>query len=323
MLSVLCLSPAIDTTISLPKFPRPGDVIKGANETAHVGGKGLNVARWLALRGERVRLAGLLGADNAAPFEEELSQAGIEDALTRVPGAARINIMFTSPCGMFKMNRPAFPGLDASAFPAEHFAEKLLGRTASAPDAFLLSGSLPATFPANFYAQLIALLKQLGPIVLDTAGKALHHGAEACPALIKPNRAECAELLGFSLQTEADFLRAISRLLMRTPLVILSDGANGCWFAARETDGEAHAIYRVDSPLVPVVDTTGAGDTLLAEFCYRYFARHAGLTAETMAHAVAAGALATTRPGALPPDPEAVDRLAREITPVRMDAHAG
>ena len=29
------------------------------------------------------------------------------------------------------------------------------------------------------------------------------------------------------------------------------------------------------------------------------------------------------RPGALPPDPEAVDRLAREIAPVRMDAHAG
>ena len=68
MLSVLCLSPAIDTTISLPKFPRPGDVIKGANETAHVGGKGLNVARWLALRGERVRRL-LTPADPApAPF---------------------------------------------------------------------------------------------------------------------------------------------------------------------------------------------------------------------------------------------------------------
>ncbi|MGN0844770.1 MAG: 1-phosphofructokinase family hexose kinase [Kiritimatiellia bacterium] len=314
MFSVLCLSPAIDTTIALSKFPRPGDVIKGANEVFAIGGKGLNVARWLSLRGEQVRLSGILGQKDPEPFEEELERYNIEDRLIRVPGPTRINIMFCSPCGMFKMNRPAFPNLDASHLPPSIFSAAMTEDLPEKPSAAILSGSLPSAFPADFYASLARTLatRQI-PIVLDTAGEALRMGARAPVSLLKPNRSECADLLGFNPQTEADFRHAINLLLEFAPYIILSDGAYGCWFAARGDARTPRCVHRLDSPLVPVADTTGAGDTLLAEFCYRFFSRHEGFTLETMKHAIAAGAQATTRTGALPPNLQEVEALYKTL----------
>lgn len=52
--STVTLSPALDVTLSCRKFPEPGDVITGFSEIETPGGKGLNAARWLAMRGHPV-----------------------------------------------------------------------------------------------------------------------------------------------------------------------------------------------------------------------------------------------------------------------------
>ena len=109
----LCMSPALDATVTLPAWPADGVIFKDVAETENVGGKGINVARWLALRGAQVACGGLLGADNATPFEKEMAKYGIEDRFVRVPGVTRVNEMFVSPQGSFKVNRPAFPGVTA------------------------------------------------------------------------------------------------------------------------------------------------------------------------------------------------------------------
>jgi sugar/nucleoside kinase (ribokinase family) len=80
----VCLSPAIDATVRLDAWPSDGCIIKDAVDTFAPGGKGLNVARWLAVRSlaetngrqaegvrrdlaqHRIACGGLLGADNAA-----------------------------------------------------------------------------------------------------------------------------------------------------------------------------------------------------------------------------------------------------------------
>ena len=85
----LCMSPALDASVTLPAWPSDGVIFKDVAETENVGGKGINVARWLALRGAEVSCGGLLGADNAAPFEQELARCGIRDVFLRVPGATR------------------------------------------------------------------------------------------------------------------------------------------------------------------------------------------------------------------------------------------
>ena len=94
---------------------------------------------------------------------------------------------------------------------------------------------------------------------------------------------------------------------------IISDGAAGCWF-----DGEF-----VAAPKVEVLDTTAAGDTLLAEWCWQAFGRSdlpGNRTIEqteqsnnSLRWAVAAGSAACTMPGGTPPDIELVERLAKSM----------
>ncbi len=276
----MCLSPAIDATVRMGAWPVDGCVIKDAEEVLAPGGKGLNVARWLAKRGGKVACGGLLGEDNAAVFERELARYGIEDRFVRVPGATRTNEMFVTPQGTFKVNRPARGAFDG--------LERFL--TFDGADVVILSGSLPKDWPTDTYRTLATAAKRAGAkVVLDTSGAALAEGIKARPDIIKPNADECAALVGFVPKTPADFRRATTALKAHCGLPIISDGAAGCWF-----DGEC-----VTAPEVEVLDTTAAGDTLLAEWC---FSGDALL-------AVAAGSAACTMPGGEPPDLRFVEEL--------------
>ena len=296
----ICLSPAIDATVRMNAWPTDGCIVKEAVDTFAPGGKAVNVARWLAKRGATVACGGLLGEDNAAMFEKELAAYGIEDRFVRVPGSTRVNEMFVTPEGSFKVNRPAngkFEGF-------EKF-ERFEGF-----DVVILSGSLPKDWPVDTYRHLVAAAKKAGAkVVLDASGKAFVEGVKAHPDVIKPNAEECAPLVGFVPKTPEEFRRATAALKAFCDCPIISDGGTGCWF-----DGEFIA-----APKVKVLDTTAAGDTLLAEWCWQTYGRPSQSNNQTIKQsnnsswAVAAGSAACTMPGGEPPDVALVEKLAREV----------
>jgi len=289
----LCMSPALDVTVRLPVAPLGvGEVIKDADETERVGGKGVNVARWLAVRGAEVACGGLLGEENAKSFEREFARYGIADCLVRAEGSTRRNEMIVWPGGSVKLNRAPFPGRDFGRLRMED----VLGAAALC-DMAILSGSLPKGVDSSFYADCISWLKRRGVgTVLDASGEALRLGVEAWPDLVKPNAEECEPLVGFVPKTPAEFAQATDMLRKRCGGVIVSDGAKGAWF-----DGQL-----VSAPKIDALDTTGAGDTLLAEYCFRTYAEH---NADAARWAVAAGSAACLLPGGEPPSTESVERL--------------
>ena len=283
----ICLAPAIDATVRMNAWPTDGCVIKNALDTFAPGGKTVNVARWLAKRGAQVACGGLLGEDNAVMFEKELSQYGIEDRFVRIPGATRVNEMFVTPQGSFKVNRPA-----CGKFEGFERFEKFEGF-----DVVILSGSLPKDWPVDTYRVLVDVAKRAGAkVVLDASGKALAEGVRAHPDVIKPNAEECEALVGFVPKTPEDFARATAALKAFCDFPIISDGGAGCWF-----DG----VF-APAPEVDVLDTTAAGDTLLAEWCWRTYAAPAD---EAPRWAVAAGSAACTMPGGEPPALDLVEKL--------------
>jgi 1-phosphofructokinase len=313
----ICMSPAIDATVTLPRAPKgEGEIFKDVVEEENVGGKAVNVARWLAIRGAEVACGGLLGEDNDRPFAKELAKYAIEDRFVRVPGATRRNEMIVWPGGSMKLNRAAFPGL--SAVPS---LNSLLSLSSfSSPAVAILSGSLPPVVPKDFYASAVARLKSLGfTVVLDASGAALVEGVKAHPDVIKPNAEECEPLVGFVPKAPGEFAKATDILREKVAHVIISDGGAGAWF-----DGEFVAAPKID-----VVDTTAAGDTLLAEWCWRVFGEAdlsrvehvervdgegAGvLSRDAAGWAVAAGSAACTMPGGAPPPASLVDGLFKEI----------
>jgi len=192
-------------------------------------------------------------------------------------------------------------------------------RDPTLPRVAILSGSLPPAVPKDFYAAAIRALKSRGwTVALDASGEALRLGVEAGPDLIKPNADECEALVGFVPKTPDDFRRATEALRAHVAHVIISDGGAGAWF-----DGEFVAAPKVD-----VLDTTSAGDTLLAEYCWRAFADaqervppagsalqggSRSCATDAAKWAVAAGSAAVTMPGSMPPPVELVEKLKENI----------
>ena len=309
----LCMSPAIDATVKLPRAPKgDGEIFKDVAEVENVGGKTVNVARWLALRGADVACGGLLGEDNDRPFVRELEKYGIADCFLRVPEATRRNEMITWPGGSVKLNRAAFPALGSGTAGTAGttgttgtLLDNVLSRLSCSSQmsrdssVVILSGSLPPAVSKDFYAKVVSHFKALGlTTVVDASGEAMRLALEAGPDLIKPNAEECEPLVGFVPTTPEDFARATALLRRRAAHVVISDGGEGAWF-----DGEFVAAPKVD-----VVDTTAAGDTLLAEYCWRVF----GVGEQSVdagRWAVAAGSAACTMPGGTPPDLDLVDEL--------------
>ena len=290
------MSPAIDATVRLLSAPRgEGEIFKDVSEEENVGGKAVNVARWLAVRGAKVACGGLLGEDNDRPFAKELAKYGIEDRFVRVEGATRRNEMITWPGGSVKLNRSAFPGLGGlDGLDILGCLGSLDGLEGESQRVAILSGSLPPCCAKSFYADAVARLKSLGwTVVLDASGEPMRLALDAKPDLIKPNAEECEPLVGFVPKTADEFAKATSILREKAAHVVISDGGAGAWF-----DGEF-----VAAPKVEVVDTTAAGDTLLAEYCWRVWGTGNG---EWGTWAVAAGSAACTMPGGAPPPTDVV-----------------
>lgn len=295
----ICMSPALDANVALTRAPKgAGEVFKDAKIVENAGGKAVNVARWLAIRGCRVACLGLLGADNDGLFVRAFAEYGIADRMTRVPGTTRRNEMIVWPDGSFKVNQAAFPDVafDETAFLARLDAAERLG----AGSVVVISGSLPKCCRADFYAKAVAAVKAKGAfVVLDSSGEPMRLALEAHPDLVKPNAEECEALVGFVPESSDDFARATALLRKKAAHVIISDGEKGAWF-----DGEF-----VPAPSVRCVDSTAAGDTLLAEYCYQRFSADR----TDLRFAVAAGSAAVEMPGSNPPSPARVAALCAAV----------
>jgi len=249
-------NPSIDRTLRIPPLVR-GQVIRAVSATAEAGGKGINVARALALHGEATVAVAPLSAASAVAFTALLGAAAPLDAVP-VAGPARVNVSLVEDDGMVtKVNEPG-PELS----PAE--VDAILARVADlAKGASWVAGcgSLPPGAPPDLYARLAARLPAGVRVAIDADGVALREGARAGVELLKPNLAELEGLVGGKLPTLGAVIEA-GRALVAGGIagVLVSLGADGAAYV--NADGATHAEARIDD----LVNTVGAGDALLAGF---------------------------------------------------------
>ncbi len=306
MFVTLTLNPAIDQTILVEGELTLNGLHSVTQDTRTPGGKGVNVAKVLATHGQAVIVAGLIGEDSRHFFETTLQPAGMICRFLSLPHPTRINFMISDRHGHeMKFNRPGFPDLP---FKHEEFFPYIQSLTTPG-DVVIMSGSLPARFPTDTYASLITLFRQAGcSTVVDTSGPALKAALETSPDLIKPNRHELEALLGQSLETEGAMQKALTQLMKNREAIIVSDGARGAWFAGKGR------IWFAAAPTVKCIDTTGAGDTLLGQFCADYFPERK-ITPEIMARSVAAGAASVEQCGTPIIAPKRIIELAGQVRP--------
>lgn len=257
--STLTLNPAIDQTILCSPFAL-NTVNRGQSLHLEAGGKGVNVATFLAESGCPAIAAGFLGRDNAAIFEDWFASRGIEDRFVRIAGHTRLGIKIVDRDSQ-QTTDINLPGLR----PDQDAVDTLLAglpALAAESDTCVLTGSLPPGLPVDFYAGLIRLLRGQGcPVVLDSSGPALRAGLAAGPAVLKPNLAELEELVGSRFASgDLGGIVAAARALFcpGVELVVVSLGGAGALFV--QPDQALHAA----PPAVTVCSTVGAGDALVA-----------------------------------------------------------
>lgn len=303
--ATITLNPAIDLTVRADHF-QPNSVNRAQEMQSNAGGKGINVASFLADYGLGISATGFLGADNVEIFERLFAAKHIDDSCIRIPGATRIGIKIVDEANQ-QTTDINLPGLTPSPEALERLRETIAALTASC-DWFVLAGNLPPGVPVSLYADLITLLGRDGKqTVLDTSGEALRAGIQAQPTIIKPNLAELRELTGMELPDKGAVAAAARTLFAHgIRLVVVSMGEEGALFC--DQDQTLIAI----PPAVPVKSTVGAGDALVAGIV-------AGLSAglelpacARLATSFAVGAITTI--GANLPSPTIMETYAQGVT---------
>ena len=266
---------------------------------ARSGGAPANASVAVARLGLASGFCGVVGHDQfGSRLQADLVAEGVDTSRLRQSGDAATTLAFAwkdprgdghfwllrgadallaeadvSAAGIASLSALVVGSVALSAQPARSAIERAVGLAQQA--------HVPVVFDVNLRPTLWSNLADARPACEDVARRS---------RLVKLSLDDAKGLFG--PQTAPD--DAIQTVLSLGPgAVVLTDGERGCWFSS------GSAITFMPAFRVDAVEPTGAGDAFTAAIIARSLASGwAPLSAEDVRYAAAAGALATTRPGA-------------------------
>lgn len=270
----------VDLVVVAGRLPGPGETVVGETVRRFGGGKGANAAVAAARAGAGVRLVGAVGADDTgAAALEELRAEGVDtDAVAALAEVATgVALIVVDGCGE---NQIAVGAGANGALPATHVTDAL---AAALPGAgcVLVSTEIPdAAVAAAVHAARDAGL----PCVLNPAPVvAAVPDVLARGPILTPNAAECRDLASRLGCGGADTAACARGIAARSGApVVVTVGGDGALVV-----GPGGGVAEVPAPVVPVRDTTGAGDAFNGVLAAR-LAAGADLAAAVRAGVVAA-----------------------------------
>ena len=259
MILTVTLNEAIDKQYVVEEF-KVGEVNR-VKDCAYVpGGNGLKVSKPAAVAGAEVVATGFVGGHAGNYIEASLKDYHVKSAFYHLESECRscINIWDEVNKVQTEFLEPGFT-LTEEDFAG--FEEKFRNLVKEAK-VVAMSGSVPKGLDGTAYQRLIKIVKEAGiPVILDTSGKLLEMGIEACPTLIKPNIDEIRMLTGKHCDDIQDIIDAAKTIHANgVEIVAVSLGADGSLAVGEE------GIFRAIVPKIDAVNTVGCGDSMIAGF---------------------------------------------------------
>lgn len=261
MIYTVTLSPSIDYIVRMSNM-RSNTTNRTDSEEFYFGGKGINVSQVLAELDLDSTAFGFIAGFTGEAIEKGLSNNRIRtDFIHLNEGFTRINIKIKSG-GETEINGQ---GPDIPEAALQQLMQKL--DQIRDGDTLVLAGSIPKTCPDDIYERMLERVKDKKiMIAVDATRKLLVNSLSMHPFLIKPNRLELSEIFHKEVETEDDVKKYAGKLQeMGARNVIVSLGRKGA-FLLDET-GATHSCGVLKQP---VINTVGAGDSMVAGFIAGY-----------------------------------------------------
>lgn len=272
----------LDLVATTDRLPGPGETVLGHSFSEHAGGKGLNQAVAAARAGARTAFCAAVGDDDAA---RQLLQVMADDKID----ATAVQRLTGVPTG-----------------------RALIGVSASAENSIIVvagaNGALDAAHVVEHAGSARVVLAQL-EVPVATVQAALAAG-RAAGAITILNPAPAAQLSAEILalcdvvipnEHEIQILGGLQALFdLGAAAVVVTLGSRGARLCTPDGYELAIPAFAVDP-----VDTTAAGDAFCGAFAAA-LATGASMP-DALRFAAAAGALATTRSGAVPSLPNRIE----------------
>ncbi|MDN5950871.1 MAG: 1-phosphofructokinase [Loigolactobacillus coryniformis] len=263
MIYTVTVNPSIDYIVQLPQLTL-GAVNRMSYDTKLPGGKGINVSRILNQLAVKNAAWGFLGGFTGNFIQQQLAAEQMTADFTKIDADTRINVKIKA--GEETEINGQGPAISAPALAA--FKDKF--DQLQAGDIVVMSGSLPPTLPESFYRDLIPLIKAHGAdFVIDTTGQALLDTLSAQPLVIKPNHHELAALFNVELTGDADIVKYGRKLLdLGAKHVLVSMAGDGAFLITPDQ------VYKSTAPKGTVINSVGAGDSMIAGFVGTFSQTH-------------------------------------------------
>ena len=262
MIYTVTFNPAIDYAVRLGNPLQPGAVNRAAGEDCVLGGKGINVSGVLAQLGVESVALGFIAGETGAWLERGLTAQGLHtDFIWLKNGMTRINVKIKA--GQETELNGAGPNIPESAMQALETKLDALQKD----DMLILAGSIPSCLPQSTYERLLARLQGRGVrAVVDATQDLLLKVLPYKPFLIKPNNHELSEIVGHELTTDDEIVAAAAGLQAQGARnVLVSMAGDGALLL-----DENGAVHRIGCPKGKVVNSVGAGDSMVAGFVAGY-----------------------------------------------------
>jgi ribokinase len=286
-----------DLVVRAPRFPQPGETIRGEDLQVIPGGKGANQAVASARLGVSVSMLGCVGKDNFGDFLlENLKSNEVDSQLIRRADSSTgtaIIVVDSDGQNSIVLSAGANGKVNEEDVKAASFSDyKLL----------LLQLEIPTS--AVLAAARRAHENGLRVILNPAPARELPNDLISLADFLIPNESELSLLTGLPVNDMNSAEQAARALLgIGAKNVIVTLGSKGALIVTNEQ------VLHIDAYKVNVVDTTAAGDAFIGGFATAILQDKS--LEEAVRYGCACGALATTKFGAQPslPTKEEVERF--------------
>lgn len=265
MIYTVTFNPSLDYIASCDDF-KLGETNRTSSELIFPGGKGINVSIVLRNLGLETSALGFLAGFTGKEIKRLIEKEGICDKMIWVnEGYSRINVKLKSKQES-ELNGIG-PKIDLEAIEKLYLELDKL----NSDDILVLAGSIPNCLPLTMYSDIMSYLKDKNiKIVVDATKDLLKNVLKYQPFLIKPNNYELGELFNVKLENNEDIIFYAKKLQsMGARNVLVSMSKNGAILVC-----ENNEVYYLMAPKGKLVNSVGAGDSMVAGFLYGYLKYH-------------------------------------------------